>query len=192
MLETLLSFDRSLFLFLNGLHCPFFDPVMYYGTWTVTWIPLFLFFLYAIIRRYKWQSLWIILFAALMVAASDQLSNLVKDWVARPRPTHQPGLEGIHTVAGYTGGPYGFYSAHASTSMAIAIFLVRMLMGRYRYFTVLILFWAFFRAYTRIYLGVHYPLDLVAGWAAGGALGWGFGLACSRVVLYRSSPGTGV
>jgi len=179
MLETLISTDRSLFLFLNGLHCAVVDPLMYYGTATLTWVPLYVFLLYAVIRRYRWQSVWILLFAALVVLVSDQLSNLVKDWVARPRPTHEPGITGIHTVHGYTGGQYGFYSAHASTSLALAIFLIRVLKHQFRFFPVLILLWAFFRAYTRVYLGVHYPGDLVAGWIAGAFIGWLFGKACA-------------
>ena len=120
------------------------------------------------------------LFAAIMIIFSDQLSNVVKDWIARPRPTHEPGLTVIHTVNGYTGGQYGFYSAHASTTMAIAIFLIRILKNQYRYFAPLILLWAFFMAYTRIYLGVHYPTDLVAGWLAGGLIGWCSWAAYSR------------
>ena len=114
-----------------------------------------------------------------MISFSDQLSNLVKEWVARPRPTHEPILTGVHTVFGYTGGQSGFYSAHASTNMAIAVFMIRMLKGRYRYFPVLILSWAFFMGYTRIYLGVHYPGDVAAGWAAGLLIGWVTGVACS-------------
>jgi len=185
MLESLKSFDQTIFLFLNGLHCSFLDPVMFYGTLTLTWLPLYLLLLYLVIRRYKWQSVWIILFAAITILVSDQLSNFVKEWMARPRPTHEPGLTGIHTVYGYTGGQFAFYSAHASTNLAIAIFLIMMLKNQYRYFALLILCWAFFRAYTRIYLGVHYPGDLVAGWLAGALIGWCAGLACTWFVRQK-------
>ncbi len=164
---------------------------MYYGTATLTWIPLYIFLLYAIIRRYRWQSVWVILFVILMIFVSDQLSNLVKDWVARPRPTHDPGLTGIHTVHGYTGGQYGFYSAHASTNLALAIFLIMVMKNQFRFFPALILLWAFFRSYTRIYLGVHYPGDLVAGWIAGALIGWLFGLACTWRIS-RQIPCTAV
>ena len=122
-----------------------------------------------------------------MILVSDQLTNIVKDWVGRLRPTHEPGLTGVHTVYGYTGGLYAFYSAHASNNMAIAVFLVIILKNQYSYFAPLILLWAFFMSYTRIYLGVHYPADLVAGWIAGGLIGWGMGSACARYI--RSKPG---
>ena len=193
MIETLKSVDQHLFLFLNGLHCPFFDVVMFYGTGTLIWLPLYLFLLYAVIRRYSWQAITVMLFAALMIMFSDQLSNVFKDWIMRPRPTHEPGFQGIHTVNGYTGGQYGFYSEHASTNLAIALFMIRILSNQYRYFTLLMLSWAFFRAYTRIYLGVHYPGDVLAGWLAGALIGWCFGMACSwfdsQKPAGRSVPG---
>jgi undecaprenyl-diphosphatase len=186
MLEALLSIDRSLFFFLNGLHCPFFDPVMFWGSKTLIWLPLYLLMLCLIIKQYKWQTLWILIFTAIMILLSDQLSNIFKDWVARPRPTFEPGLTGIHTVNGYIGGKYGFYSAHASNNMAIAIFLILILRNRYKYFSLLILSWAVFMAYTRIYLGVHYPGDILAGLFAGALIGWGFGLLCIWFVYKKN------
>jgi undecaprenyl-diphosphatase len=182
MLEALLSIDRSLFFFLNGLHCPFVDPIMFWGTKTLMWLPLFLLFFYFVFKKYKWQTLWVLLIIALMILVSDQLSNVFKEWFARPRPTHKEGLTGIHTVYGYTGGEYGFYSGHASNSMAIAIFLILILRNKYRYFSALILSWAAFMAYTRIYLGVHYPLDILAGCLAGSLIGFCSGLLCLRFV----------
>ncbi|MEI7499344.1 MAG: phosphatase PAP2 family protein [Bacteroidota bacterium] len=149
-------------------------------------MPLSIFVLYLVVKKFKWQAMWIILFAAIMILLSDQLSNIFKDWVARPRPTHDPGLTGIHTVNGYVGGKYGFYSAHASTNLALAIYLILVLSDRYKYFTPLILLWAFFMAYTRIYLGVHYPGDILAGWLAGSLIGFCSGLVCLRFL--RQNP----
>jgi undecaprenyl-diphosphatase len=186
MLDSLKSFDQTIFLFLNGLDSPFFDPVMFWGTNTLTWLPLYILLLYLVSRRYKWQTLWIVFFAALMILVSDQLSNIIKEWVGRPRPTFEPGLTGIHTVNGYLGGQFGFYSAHASTNLAIAVLMIILLGRPFRYFPVLMLSWAFFMAYTRIYLGVHYPGDILGGWIAGGLLGWGFGLLC---VWFVRKPG---
>ncbi|MEI7724130.1 MAG: phosphatase PAP2 family protein [Bacteroidota bacterium] len=188
MLESLKSFDQAVFLFLNGLHCTFFDQVMYWGTKSLTWIPLYCLLLYLVIRRYRWQSVWILLFAVFMIIFSDQLSNIFKEWIARPRPSHEPGLTGLHTVNGYLGGEFGFYSAHASTNLAIAVFMIILVGSPLRYFPSLILVWAFFMAYTRIYLGVHYPGDILAGWLAGGLIGWGFGQLCGWIVREKATP----
>jgi undecaprenyl-diphosphatase len=155
---------------------------MYWGTKTHIWFPLYGMLLFLVIRRYRWQTLWILLFAAFMIVFSDQLSNIFKAWVARPRPTHEPGLTSLHTVNGYLGGQFGFYSAHASTNLAIAVIIIILLGSPFRYFPSLMLAWAFFMAYTRIYLGVHYPGDILAGWLAGGLIGWGFGQLCGWVV----------
>jgi undecaprenyl-diphosphatase len=182
MLDTLKSLDQSLFLYLNGHHSSFFDNVMWWGTNTLTWLPLYVLLLFIVIRRYKWQAVWVLIFTAVMILFSDQLSNVVKDWVARPRPTHEPGLAGIHTLNGYLGGEFGFYSAHATNNMSIAIFLILILPNTYRYFPLLIICWAVFMAYTRIYLGVHYPGDTLAGWIAGGLIGWIFGQLCGYFV----------
>jgi undecaprenyl-diphosphatase len=188
MIDTLKSIDQSLFLFLNGLHCDFLDPLFFYGTKTTTWIPLYLLLLFLVIRRYKWRALWVVLFAALMILFSDQISNVFKAWVARPRPTHEPGIDVLHTVNGYLGGKYGFYSAHASSNMAIAVFSI-MLLGRpFRYFSLLMFGYAFFMSYTRIYLGVHYPGDIIAGWIAGGLIGWGFGQVAGWAARDPHSP----
>ena len=123
-----------------------------------------------------------------MIIFSDQLSNIFKEWIARPRPSHEPGLTGLHTVNGYLGGEFGFYSAHASTNLAIAVFMIIIVGSPFRYFPSLILVWAFFMAYTRIYLGVHYPGDILAGWLAGGLIGWGFGQLCGWVVREKITP----
>jgi undecaprenyl-diphosphatase len=189
MLESLKSFDQTLFLFLNGLHSPFLDAVMFWGSNPLTWLPLYVLLLYLVIRKYKWQSFWILFFATLMIIFSDQLANIFKDWVARPRPTYEPGLTGVHTVNGYLGGQFGFYSAHASTNLAIAVFMIIILNRPFRYFPVLMLAWAFFMAHSRIYLGVHYPGDILAGWIAGGMIGWGFGLFSRWFIPGKKSQG---
>ena len=188
MLESLKSFDQTVLLFLNGLHWTFLDQVMYWGTKSLTWFPLYVLLLYLVIRRYRWQTAWILLFATFMIIFSDQLSNIFKEWIARPRPSHEPGLTGLHTVNGYLGGEFGFYSAHASTNLAIAVFMIIIVGSPFRYFPSLILVWAFFMAYTRIYLGVHYPGDILAGWLAGGLIGWGFGQLCGWVVREKITP----
>jgi len=173
VLEILNNIDHSLFLTLNGLHTSFLDPVIYYGTRSLVWIPLYLLTLFVVIREYKWRTIWILVFVTLMILVSDQFSNLFKEWIARPRPTHEPGLSGVHTVYGYTGGMNGFYSAHASNTMAIAIFLIFLMKNKYKTLTIVLFLWALFMGYTRIYLGVHYPGDIMAGFIMGGLIGYG-------------------
>jgi undecaprenyl-diphosphatase len=169
--------DHQLFLYLNGLHNPFFDQVMFVATKGVIWLPVYLVFLFLVIKEYRWQALWIIFFAALMILASDQLANLVKDATQRLRPSHETGLE-VHLVNAYKGGTYGFYSAHASNTFSVAIFLMVLLGRSWRYFFIPVLVWAFFMSYTRIYLGVHFPGDTLAGILAGVLMGYLFARIC--------------
>jgi len=175
---TLEQIDHAIFLFLNGLHSPILDPVFFWGTRSVIWLPLYLFVLYLVILRYKWQTLWIVLFAALMILVSDQMSNLFKDGFERLRPSHDQRLTGIHIVRDYRGGQFGFYSAHASTTMAIAVYLIILLRHRFRYIPFVLIPWTLFMSYSRIYLGVHFPGDILAGMVAGLMMGAGFGSIC--------------
>jgi undecaprenyl-diphosphatase len=180
MFDWLIHLDQSIFLFLNGLHADFLDPVFFWGTKTIVWTPLYIFLLYLVIRKFGWNTFWILLTVALMIMISDQLSNFFKEWVSRPRPSHEPSLPGVHHVNGYKGGAFGFYSAHASSNMAIAIFLIILLRSPFSYFAAMMLLYALFMSYTRIYLGVHYPGDILAGWLMGGTLGFIF----SKLVIH--------
>ena len=174
MIETLISWDKEAFLFLNGFHSVFWDVVMFYISNKLTWIPLYILFLYWVVKFYRKDSIWIILALILLVAASDQISvHAFKNVFIRLRPCHDPMLEGlVHTVNGKCGGQYGFYSSHATNHFAVAVFFSLLFRGRFRYFTALMLIWAAVISYSRIYLGVHFPLDVVAGAAAGSLLAY--------------------
>ncbi len=174
MIEFLDHIDRAFFLFLNGFHNLFFDRLMFEATKSLFWIPLYLFFLFFVIRKYKWKSLVILLITALMILCSDQLSDLVKETVHRLRPSQQPGLI-VHIVEAYKGGNYGFYSAHASNTFSVVVFLIILLERKYPYVYIPAILWSLIMSYTRVYLGVHYPGDIIAGWVAGGLLGLFFG-----------------
>ena len=181
MIEFLNHIDCTLFLFLNGFHNLFFDKVMFGATKSLVWLPLYLFFLFFMIRKYKWNTLIILVFAALMILASDQLSDLVKDMVQRLRPSNQPGLM-VHIVEAYKGGTYGFYSAHATNTCSVVIFMIILLGRKYAYVYIPAILWLLFTSYTRIYLGVHYPGDIFAGWIAGSLIGYLFAKGALKVI----------
>ncbi len=181
MIEFLDHIDRTFFLFLNGFHNLFFDNLMFGATKGLLWVPLYLYFLFFVIRKYKWHTLMILVFTALMILVSDQLSDFVKEWVHRLRPSQQPGLM-VHLVEAYKGGVYGFYSAHASNTFSVVIFLCILLGRKYPHVYIPAILWSLVMSYSRIYLGVHYPGDIFVGWIAGCLLGFLFGKVTMQMI----------
>jgi undecaprenyl-diphosphatase len=180
-MDKLGALDEELFLFLNGLHAPWLDQPVFLISKTILWIPLYALLLYVIYKEYGNES-WIILIGlALTITLSDQITtSLMKPFFARLRPSHNPELEGvIHFVNDYRGSRFGFASSHAANTFGTATFLYLLLHSRIRGIFVLF-FWAALVSYTRIYLGVHYPGDLIAG-AVVGAL---CSLVMFRLTLY--------
>jgi undecaprenyl-diphosphatase len=172
VLDALVHIDQSLFLALNGLHTPFFDQFFWYATKPILWLPLYLLIFVLLVRSFRWKTITIVIAVALMIAVSDQLANVSKDRTQRLRPSHEPEIEQlVHSVNDYKGGQYGFFSAHASTNFAIALFFIFFLRRRYRWMVPILLVWATIMAYSRLYLGVHYPGDILAGILVGVILG---------------------
>jgi undecaprenyl-diphosphatase len=167
-----LSTDQQLFLFLNSFHSPFWDEVMWIISGRLTWIPLYIGILIALGIKLRRKFPVLILMIILAVALSDRTSVMIKNIAKRPRPCHEQLLEGkVHTVKKGCGGAYGFVSSHATNSFTIA--LLSLLLIRKRWFTVAIVFWAMVVGYSRIYLGVHYPGDVICGSLLGAAIGFG-------------------
>ncbi len=190
MVAHLDRLDRSVFLAINGAHAPWADAVMAAVSEMLLWAPLYLFFLYLIRWRWGWRGLlWSVPVIALMILLSDTGSVvLFKNTVQRLRPCHEPDLAGlVHIVNDHCGGRFGFVSSHASNHFAIATFMAGLLGGSPRWATPALVGWALVIAYSRVYLGVHYPGDVIVGAAFGIAVGIGCALFY-RWLLARIQP----
>ena len=173
MIEELLKLDTQLFLFLNSLGNESWDEMWRIITEKWSSIPLYVFLLYLVYKDLGLKGAFIVLVvAAILVVASDQLANLFKYGVERPRPCQEESLKGLMRFVADRCGRFGYFSAHASSSMGAAVFIGLLLKPSYKYIPFLLLFWALLLGYSRIYLGVHYPLDVITGMAFGGILGW--------------------
>ena len=164
-------FDQQLFLFINSSNSPFFDQVMHAISGKLIWVPLYLAILTYLGIKYKKKFLIILIFIILAATLSDQSSVIVKNIVLRLRPCHEPSLIGmVHLVNGECGGIYGFVSSHATNCFDVA--LLSLLFIKRRWFTVSIVLWACVIGYSRVYLGVHYPGDVICGSFLGAFIGW--------------------
>jgi undecaprenyl-diphosphatase len=164
--------DQKLFLFLNSHNSPFWDQVMHAISGIVIWAPLYLAILIFLGVKHKRKFPLIFLFIILAVTLSDQVSvHLFKNVFQRLRPCHEPSLQGlVHLFNGECGGRYGFVSSHASNSFNIA--LLSLMFIKKRWFTISIILWALIIGYSRVYLGVHYPGDVICGSVVGAFIGW--------------------
>ena len=185
MLERLIHIDTEILLAINGWHAPWADTLMWIISAKETWIPLYLLLIGLLVWRYrqpattrvKWMQkvpacVLMIIVIGLAIGAADFIaSGILKDWVARPRPSRVPELEGVlHLVHGYKSGRYGFVSSHAANTMACG--LLFSLIWRKKITTCGLMLWVAANCYSRMYLGVHYPLDILGGLIVGALVAW--------------------
>ncbi|MDR2207269.1 MAG: phosphatase PAP2 family protein [Flavobacteriaceae bacterium] len=181
-MDELIQKDRDIFLFLNNLGDSRFDQFWILVSEIWIWFPLYFIFLYLLFRNFKLKSfIFILIFIAIGATISDQLSTIFKDGFERLRPCHDPSLEHLMREV-KCGGQFGFYSAHASSSFFIATFMSFMLKHKFRFLPPILFFWATVVSYSRIYLGVHFPLDIICGAIVGFLLGGFFSILAKNVI----------
>ena len=186
--------DIQILLFINGLHTPFLDILVYWMTKFWFWIPFFVWVLYMIIKKYKSKTWVILLFCGLSILFTDRSSVFIKNKVQRLRPSHQVAFNDylhLHTTNNgkvYRGGLYSFASSHAANSFGIAVLLIYFFAPITKHRWWIFPCWAIIFSLTRIYLGVHFPSDILAGATLGIICGL-FSLLLHylsvRFILYR-------
>lgn len=175
MIEKILELDAKLFLYLNNLGTPAWDWFWLLITDKWTAIPLYALLLYLIFRRYGVKGTIIsLVMVALLITCTDQLANIFKHGFERPRPCRQEGVMEYTRFIAVRCGRFGYFSAHAASTFGLSIFVGLILKKAYPKLIYMMLFWALVVSYSRIYVGVHYPLDVITGMLIGALLGYLF------------------
>ena len=187
-MDFLIQIDTELFIFLNKLHSPFFDEIMWWISYKHTWIPLYLFILFFIFKKFKWKGFIPLVAIIIGVTIADQGSiHLFKEVFQRLRPCHTPELADIvHIVKNKCGGKYGFVSSHATNVFFLASYIA--LIFENKYLRILLLFWAIIISYSRIYLGVHFPADVFVGALLGALIGIIMFFISKRIIGIKKFP----
>lgn len=174
ILQSAIDLDTKVFLFFNGMHNTYFDYFMsaYSGKWV--WIPMYAVIFYVMLRNFSWKvALCCALAVALVIVFADQTcATWIRPYVERMRPSNlnNPLSEFVHIVNNHRGGRYGFPSCHAANTFGLAFYL--FFLFRHRWLTVFMMAWALLTCYSRVYLGVHYPGDLLVGALVGATGAW--------------------
>jgi undecaprenyl-diphosphatase len=181
-MEEIILEDKQAMIFLNNLGSSTFDPFWILVSEKWFWIPLYVIFLYFLYKNFNKKSLfYILLFVALGITASDQIANIFKFGFERLRPCHDPSLEGLLRKVKY-GGKFGFYSAHSSNSFFVATYLTILLGKKIKQLPYFLFVWAAIVAYSRVYLGMHFPGDIIVGAIMGILLALFFGTLAKKVI----------
>jgi undecaprenyl-diphosphatase len=161
-MEKLIELDMKLFTLLNGWHSDFFDPIMVFLSKVWVWVPLYLAVLIYLFFTRKWKvALLAVTVIVLAYLASEHISVFIKDSVARLRPCEEPLLVNSVRMLEPHGSLYGFVSGHACNTFCFAALTAQII--RKRVYSILIFIWATLVSYSRIYVGKHYPADIIGG-----------------------------
>ncbi|OGX86947.1 phosphatase PAP2 family protein [Hymenobacter glacialis] len=173
MLETIKQLDRQLLLAINHLRSPALDAVMVFASDRQVWLPVYALLIGWFIYVFRRRAILLLPLVLAAVGLADLItSRLFKPFFARLRPCHDAAVFPYLYLPDGCGGQFGFLSSHASNSMALAVFMGTMLpKGRFKVLRLSVFGWAVLLSYSRVYLGAHYPTDVLGGALLGGLLG---------------------
>ena len=187
MLEVIKSLDQQLLVAINHAHTRALDSLMTFASNRYVWIPAYALLIAVLVDLFRRRALLMLPLLIAAVGLADSItSRLFKPFFARPRPCHEPLLFGRLYLPDGCGGQFGFLSSHAANSVALALFLYLVLPpSRFRAVKILAFAWAILLSYSRMYLGAHYPSDVLGGAAIGALLGWGAAWAYQRLAPHE-------
>lgn len=173
MIENIIQKDKELLIYLNSLGSEQWDGFWLVVTNQFSWIPLFMFLIYLIFKYLGWKkALFTMVFIAVLITFSDQITNVIRGVFERLRPNNDPEIKGsLRTLI--RPQSYSFTSGHATTSTVITVFII-MLLKKYTSYIKFLAFFPLVFAYSRLYLGVHFPVDILFGFVNGLIMGYVF------------------
>lgn len=182
-LDKLIQYDKDLLVLINSFGTENWDSFWLLVTNQLSWIPLYLLFLYLIFKTFGWKkAIGLVLLTALLVTFSDQFTVFLKNYFERLRPNRDPSINGVIRIL-KNNSSFSFVSGHATTSSAITLFMYLTLRKHYKY-TILFFIWPILFSYSRMYIGVHFPLDVFMGAILGLLIGYLFYKISLRLLLW--------